>query len=118
MDGKVDEFKSLFDPFVIDIQNHGRPHRSNFVFDKVNDAYLEEDGKTFICSDLFRGQLEGLLSNLQTVNFWSLANVTTNDFSPIGAARSMSMDVKSMFRTWFGSYSFKTPEGFQHVLER
>ena len=45
-------FKSLFKPVVIDIQNCGRTRGSQFASNTFNEAYLEEDGKTFLCSDL------------------------------------------------------------------
>jgi hypothetical protein len=84
-------FKSLFEPFVIDIQNHGRPDRSAFVYDKVNEAYTENNSRTFLCSDLFRSQLEGFVEYLKSGDGWSLGNFTTMEFSLTGAARSMSI---------------------------
>ena len=107
-------FKSLFQPFVIDIQNHGSHPGSEADYDKVIEAYLEEDGKTFICSDLFRGQL-GMIVNDATCPF---ASFTTENFSPTGAARSISVDVKKIFKTCFATFPFKTPENFQHIFER
>jgi hypothetical protein len=118
LEGHDDVFKSLFKPFIIDIQNHGRPNRSAFVYDKVNEAYTEKNSRTFLCSDLFRSQLEGFFEHLKNGDGWSFGSFTTMEFSPTGAARSMSVDVKNMFRKWLLANLVEIPDTLQHILER
>ena len=45
--GQEEKFKSLFDPIVIDIQNHGRYSMQNYILDNTNDAYVEKISGTF-----------------------------------------------------------------------
>ena len=111
-------FKSLFKPVVIDIQNCGRTRGSQFASDTFNEAYLEEDDKTFLCSDLFRGQLEGLVDYVQSNSTWPFANFSASNFSPTGAARSMSIDIRRLFMTWFITNPAKALDEWQHILER
>ena len=85
------------------------------VSDRVKEAYLKEDGKFFLCSDLFRGQMRGFSQSLERDGSW--ANYQT-DFSPTGAARSISVDTKHLVRRWFLSLPLETPTNFQKIMER
>ena len=115
MEGHNNDFKSLFDPLVINIQNHGRLDSSNLALNEANDAYLEEDGSTFICSDLFRSQLRGFFQTLERDSSWVICKT---DFSQTGAARSVSLDVKTLARRWFPELPFKSPKQFQEILRK
>ena len=96
MEGHHYEFKSLFERFVIDIQNHGRSDMAEYVSDKVNDAYEERDSRTFLSSDLLRSQVDGMFELLKEGK--SFEDFTPKDFSQTGAARTMALDVKKFFR--------------------
>ena len=87
------EFKSLFMPIVIDIQNHGRYSMISYIHDNVNDAYVETNSRLFLSSDLLRGQLGGLDDMLDKSGNGHFAYFTQKDFSSTGAARTMELDV-------------------------
>ena len=93
--GQEEEFKSLFNPIVFDIQNHGRYSMMNYIPDNINEAYIKKNSRTFLCSDLFRGQLKGLDDMLDQSRSGHFAYLTQKDFSPTGAARTMELDVHS-----------------------
>ena len=82
-----DKFKSLFEPFVEQIQTHGNPHfhspAANF------DTYLitSDDGATYINSNIMRDQMDGILHYLKSLGF------KEQDFSETGAARTVTYDL-------------------------
>ena len=90
--GHEEEFKSLFNPIVFDIQNHGRYSLRNYIPDNINDAYVERHSRTFLRSDLFREQMRGLDDMLDKSQSGHFAYFTQNDFSQTGAARTMELD--------------------------
>ena len=96
MEGHKYKFKTLFNRFVIDIQNHGRADTAEFVRNKVDDAYVENDSGTFLSSDLLRSQIGGLFELLKKGK--SFGDFTRKGFSQTGAARTMALDVKKFFR--------------------
>ena len=109
----VETFKELFKPFVIDIQNHGRYNKAEYVYEKINDAYVENvesDFKTFLCSDLLRSQVLGLMESLEEGSCFS--NFARKDFSQTGAARTMALDVKKMVRKWINICLTEVPGTF------
>ena len=97
--GQEVKFKRLFEPFIIGIQNHGRDDRANYVVDKVNDAYMEKDSKTFLNSNLLRTQIGGFFENLKDGR--CLSDFIHKGFSETGAARTIALDVKILFTESF-----------------
>ena len=110
MSGHEDEFKCLFRPFVIDIQNHGRVNMPEYIHHKIKDAYVENDSRTFLSADLFRNQIGGLFELLKEGN--SFGYLTQKDFSPTGAARTMALDVKTFFKTTLNASLIEIPDKF------
>ena len=111
-------FKCLFKPYVIDIQNHGRAKMAEYVDDNVNDAYLEKDSRTFLCSDLLRSQFNtGLLISLK--ERWSfIGNFNEKRFSDTGAARTAAMDVNKLVIQSFLTGKVEIPDMIQHIFDR
>ena len=89
----------------------------NFISDKVNDAYVETDSKTFVCSDLLRNQIEGLLEFLEKDQLGKLG-FTRKDFSQTGAARTMALDVTKFFRQGVLSGLMEIPDIYQSMFDR
>ena len=122
MEGHEDVFKSLFKPYVINIQNHGRAEMAGYVYDKVNDAYKEKDSRTFLCSDLLRSQMGGLLdSGLldSSKEGWSfIGNFSQKDFSKTGAARTMALDVKKFIGDGLLTGLVDIPDNYQKYFDR
>jgi hypothetical protein len=101
---------------VIDIQNFGRPDMTKYVYDKVNDAYLEKDSRMFLCSDLLRNQLGGLLDQMKEGR--ALDVFTQKDFSQTGAARTMSIDVNRFFREILLKSLIDIPDIYRSIFKR
>ena len=91
--GHEEQFKSLFNPIVFDIQNHGRYSLRNYIPDNINNAYVERHSRTFLRSDLFREQMRGLDDMLDKSRSGHFAYFTQKDFSLTGAARTLELDV-------------------------
>ena len=104
--GYEEEFKRSLEPIVIDIQNHGRYSMNNYVHDNINDAYVEKDSRTYLCSDLLRNQMGGLDDMLDKSGNGHFAYFTQKDFSQTGAARTMALDVKTFFTDFILKGSF------------
>ena len=116
MQGHEHKFKSLFKRFVIDIQNHGRVDMAEYVHDRVKDAYVEKDSKTFLSSDLLRSQLGGLFELLKEGK--SFGFFSRKDFSQTGAARTMALDVKTFFRKTLSERLIEIPDRYIQIFNR
>ena len=101
-------------PFL-DIQNHGR-RMPQYVYDNINDAYIERHSKTYINSNLLRTQLGGLHAIMKDDN--SFGDFIKKDFSTTGAARTLALDVKKGFRECLLTCLTEIPEKFIPSLNR
>ena len=63
------------------------------------------------------GQLEGLVDNVQNSSTWPFANFSAANFSPTGAARSMSIDIRRLLMTWLITNPAKALDEW-NILER
>ena len=114
--GLEDDFKTLFKPYVIDIQNHGRDDMADYVFDKVEDAYIEKDSKLFLNSNLLRTQIGGFFENLKDGRAFS--DFIQKGFSETGAARTMALDVRTYFTESLLKSLEDIPEVFRPVFKK
>ena len=96
--GEEEEFKSLFNPIVCDIQNHGRYSMRSYTTENINNAYVKKGSGTFLNSDLLRGQLQGLDDMLDACGNGHFAYLSKKDFSKTGAARTMELDVRNFLK--------------------
>ena len=101
---------------MIDIQNHGRDDSTKYIYEKVNDAYVEKDSKIFLCSNLLRSQVGGLFDMMEEGK--SLSYFTRKDFSQTGASRTIALDLKKASREWILFCLIKIPDNFQLIFER
>ena len=89
---------------------------AGYVSDKVNDAYVERNSRTFLSSDLLRSQVDGLFELLKKGN--SFEDFTVKDFSQTGAARTMALDVKKFFRECLLNCLMEVPEIYLPIFNR
>ena len=89
---------------------------AEYVHDRVKDAYVEKDSKTFLSSDLLRSQLGGLFELLKEGK--SFGFFTQKDFSQTGAARTMALDVKTFFRTTLTDSLIEIPDRYLQIFNR
>ena len=114
---------------MIDIQNHAR-WVEECIYDKVDDAYVEIDSRTFLqkivggcgqrtflCSNLLRDQVEGLFEYLDNGQLGKLG-FTRKDFSQTGAARTIALDVTKFFRQGVLSGLMEIPDIYQSMFDR
>ena len=90
---------------------------TNYVYDKIDDAYVEKDSRTFLCSNLLRDQIEGLFEFLEGGKLGSLG-FTRKDFSQTGAARTMTLDIKMFFRQRLLTCFTEIPADHQQIFDR
>ena len=64
---------------------------NQMISDKIDDAYVEVDGRTYLSSDMMRSQVAGFIQALPFFRF------DKKDFSHTGAARTIALDVKGQF---------------------
>ena len=88
-------FKTRFKRFIIDIQNHGKDIIFDYIRYRVEDAYIEEDDKIFLSSDLLRKQVGGFYQLMKDGK--SFALFKEKDFSATGAARTFELDIRKWF---------------------
>ena len=110
------QFKSMFEPFVMDIQNHGRDSMRNYISDNVRDAYVGADSQTYLSSNLLRTQIGGLYEVMKDGK--SFSDFSKKDFSPTGAARTMALDVKKWFRECLQTCLIEIPSQFESTFNR
>ena len=119
MEGHEAVFKSSFEPFVIEIQNHQSINSKDWRKETMNveNAYVEKNQKTFLCPHLFRAQMDGFIKNLGKKDALSIARfMKVSKFSPSGAARTMSVDLKDIFNEYM--QALPLTEIFKEVIER
>jgi len=96
IEGQEKDLKREFRKIVVDIQNHGRSSMLEYMTDRVEDAYKVIDENTYLSSNLLRNQVGGLYALMEEGK--SFGDFKKKDFSPTGAARTFSLDVKKFFR--------------------
>ena len=101
---------------MIDIQNHAR-WVEDFIYDKIDDAYVEKDSRTFLCANLLRDQVEGLFEYLKEGKLGKLG-FTRKNFSQTGAARTIALDVTGYFRKCILSGLMEIPDNYRHYFDR
>ena len=116
LEGSEEKFRSLFNPVVIDIQNHGRKDKRTYVHDNVSDAYVGKTSKTFLCSDLLRSQVGGLFEILDEEGPFNVFK--KKDFSHTGAARTLALDMKQFIRSFLLNSLEEIPEEYKQIFER
>ena len=80
---------------------------NQMIIDKINDAYVEVDGRTYLSSDMMRSQVEGLIEHMLKE---SLSHFNKKDFSHTGAARTIALDVKRLFKSCLKTIPVPIPE--------
>ena len=96
MRGHEDEFKRNIYNILVDIQNHGH-HKTEYDLKHVEDAYEYREGNLFLSSNLFRNQVKGLSTMM---NSGSLYFFEERDFSSTGAARTFGLNVEKCFHSF------------------
>ena len=99
---------------MVEIQNHHQMDDENWrrKTDNVHEAYIEENKKTYLCTNLFRSQMKGLVKNLERKKY----PVNISGFSSTGAARTVSVDMKAIYEECMNSQPGK--DLFKEITER
>ena len=88
---------------------------TKYVVNKVNEAYVKEDSRTFLCADLFRTQLWGVFEALESGDILSFFKKT--GFSHTGAARTVSLDVKMFAQYLVLDSLMDIPEQYKEIFD-
>ena len=103
--GFEEPFKELLQPTVEGIQNYGQRDQQKWTTAKIDEAYVEKDGRTYLNSNLMRAQMTGIHSNPG-------GGMKLLDSSATGATRNLAIDLPVYVA------NHKSTAGLKHLLAR